>query len=93
MDLEKVPLGELDALLDDLGEKKAALNERARAVMAVRNRRLAEEHAALHGLTAEEYAAAKAKAGGGGLTAALRSARTQRVKAGVAEPRVKGKQT
>lgn len=51
---------ELDRCLADLDAQRQSLRAQAQAVAAARVVKLAEEHAALWGLTVEQYAQAKA---------------------------------
>jgi hypothetical protein len=82
MDLEHLTAEQLTAELDRLAVERTNLKAKARQVQAALARRLAEDHAALHGLTAEQYADMKrrAKAEGKDFPTALREARQRAVK-------------
>jgi predicted nucleotidyltransferase len=62
MNYEDMTLEQLDAELDRLDAERLAAKERGRQIMEVRNRRIADENAAPHGLTGEQYAEAKKQA-------------------------------
>lgn len=59
---DEMTVEQLTALLDDLDAERLRVREQSRQVVAVRNRKIAEDHAAEFGLTSEGYTAAKAEA-------------------------------
>jgi hypothetical protein len=59
-DPEKMGLEEVEAELDKLDAERLAVRERGRELMRRRAALIAEDNAAAHGLTAEQYAGAKA---------------------------------
>lgn len=65
MKLEECTIAQLDAILDDIATEQSALNAKARAVMAERNRKIECNKLDHWGVTKEEYAEAKQKAAQG----------------------------
>lgn len=61
MGLAKQTIPELDAILNDLDRQRLALRERARQVMAARNKLIRETQLDYWGLNEKEYEAAKAR--------------------------------
>jgi hypothetical protein len=59
-DPEKMDLEEVNAELDKLDAERLAVRERGRELMRRRAALIAADNAAAHGLTAEQYAEAKA---------------------------------
>lgn len=83
MDLETATADELAAEVERCDALRLAAKERGRAAQEALARKLAEDHAAGHGLTVGQYAAAKAdaKARGVDFADALRAARRAAAKA------------